>query len=158
MSMSLEGEEGGLTDARAPSTDEDVTAGSDSVSSFNDTSFGCARAEPQAFAPMACTVKPDTSRGKESTGASHLRRHTFDSGQLSVMEQVLLAEALDRGPEAITRSWQLVLDKLPADVDRTVRFQEPSDLTSVDLSVLIVEDQAFQQQVPTQWRAPAHSE
>ena len=63
------------------------------------------------------------------------------------MEQVLLNEALDRGPEAITRSWQLVLDKLPSDTDQALRLQEPSDLIPVDLSVLVVEDQAFQQQV-----------
>jgi len=65
------------------------------------------------------------------------------------MEQVLLSESIARGPEAITRSWQLVLDKLPSPLLSQLteeKFYEMNGLTPVNLSVLVVEDQAFQQQ------------
>ena len=136
--------------AGSPSNAEPTKPQTDSDSSFTTGSFGVGPSAPASLPPTRPSVKPETGRGKSpvvGTAAPRARRHTFDTGQLSVMEQVLLNEALDRGPEAITRSWQLVLDKLPSDTDQALRLQEPSDLIPVDLSVLVVEDQAFQQQV-----------
>jgi len=79
-------------------------------------------------------------------------RHSFnDPANLSERERALISEASDRGPEAPTRSWklpvawswQLVLE----DLDLVhAEVEKASDMAPMTLSVLVVEDQPFQQQ------------
>ena len=63
-------------------------------------------------------------------------------------EELLLAEAevlASCGPELINRMWARVIEKEFAR-SSVFKFEKKCDLTAMDLSVLVVEDQPFQQQ------------
>lgn len=63
-------------------------------------------------------------------------------------EELLLAEAevlASCGPELIDRMWARVIEKEFAR-SPVFKFEKKCDLTAMDLSVLVVEDQPFQQQ------------
>ena len=55
---------------------------------------------------------------------------------------------MQQGPEAITRLWGFVIDRELAGISDSepVKFMQEEDLAAMDLNVLVVEDQAFQQQ------------
>ena len=90
-------------------------------------------------------------------------RHSFnDPANLSERERALISEASDRGPEAPTRSWklpvawswQLVLE----DLDLVhAEVEKASDMAPMTLSVLVVEDQPFQQRRSTRCSASSAS-
>ena len=63
-------------------------------------------------------------------------------------EELLLAEAevlASCGPELLDRMWVRVIEKEFAR-SPVLKFEEERDLTATDLSVLVVEDNPFQQQ------------
>ena len=83
-----------------------------------------------------------TSRGAESA-------QLFSAGCSDLeYEELLLAEAevlASCGPELLDRMWVRVIEKELARAP-VLKFEEERDLTATDLSVLVVEDNPFQQQ------------
>ena len=83
-----------------------------------------------------------TARGAESA-------QLFSAGCSDLeYEELLLAEAevlASCGPELLDRMWVRVIEKELARAP-VLKFEEERDLTATDLSVLVVEDNPFQQQ------------
>ena len=83
-----------------------------------------------------------TARGAESA-------QLFSAGCSDLeYEELLLAEAevlASCGPELLDRMWVRVIEKELARAP-VLKFEEDRDLTATDLSVLVVEDNPFQQQ------------